>query len=287
MNKNQIKYIHCRAFEAFFESLDAWKKISHILKFSGNITQQEYDMILKGVYADICIPLWASAALGEDHPLLDETTWKMIRFFKMIFNLAGNLLINQHSDINNTVRLLKDESLCEMIIVSDIFMTPSARFADILLPAPSVLESNNITAPWNNEGDYLLSNSRAAEPLFGAIPDYDWIRMIARELGIEQEFTQGFETTEQWLEYLYQEHRKVEPELPAVPAYVACVDGPHDAGKYPLQLIGYHTKRRCHSIHDNNSWMVEVDPPAPLAKGNPQHTNLVEVKKCNTIVLNI
>ncbi len=27
-------------------------------------------------------------------------------------------------------------------------------------------------------------------------------------------------------------------------------------------MIGYHTKRRCHSIHDQNPWLEEVDPPA-------------------------
>ena len=32
------------------------------------------------------------------------------------------------------------------------------------------------------------------------------------------------------------------------------------AQKYPLQLIGWHTKRRCHSIHDNNQAMEKVDP---------------------------
>lgn len=98
---------------------------------------------------------------------------------------------------------------------------------------------------------------------------------------------------------------KVNEEIPAIPRYVECVEGPSDKlrEKYPLQLIGWHTKRRCHSIHDNNVLLEEVNPqtlwihpddaekrginvltsthkPTPVAKGNPQHTNLVEVKKC-------
>jgi len=59
---------------------------------------------------------------------------------KLLFNLGGNVLINQHSDINNTIRILKDTSKCEFIICSDVFMTPSAKFADLLLPATSFLE---------------------------------------------------------------------------------------------------------------------------------------------------
>ncbi|MDR3248879.1 MAG: molybdopterin-dependent oxidoreductase, partial [Treponema sp.] len=47
---------------------------------------------------------------------------------KLVFNFAGNTLINQHSDVNNTARVLKDTSLCEYIVGSDVLMTPSARF---------------------------------------------------------------------------------------------------------------------------------------------------------------
>ncbi|MBO6039708.1 MAG: molybdopterin-dependent oxidoreductase, partial [Oscillospiraceae bacterium] len=107
---------------------------------------------------------------------------------KLLLNLAGNTLINQHSDINATARLLREKDKCELIVVSDLFMTPSARFADILLPAPSVLESDNVTMPWAND-DYLLSNTRAVEPLFGAIPDYEWVRLVARHMGLEEAFT--------------------------------------------------------------------------------------------------
>ena len=327
---------------------------------------------------------------------------------KVIYNLAGNTLINQHSDINRTIRILKDPSLCELIVTSDLFMTASARWSDIILPAASVLESNNITMGWCND-DYLLSNSRAVQPLFGAMPDYEWICMIADEMGYGEAFRAGHESTQDWLVDLYHSFRKdKEPELPdyetfraeggyqykdpplriayreqietgvpfhtpsgkieiysaqihalgdpipPIPRYTPAPEGPDDAlrKKYPLQMIGYHTKRRCHSIHDQNPWLEEVDPPAlwihpddaekrgiengdlievfndrgtvripakvtkrimrgvtcmsqggwytpdqngvdtrgsinvltgvrptPLAKGNPQHTNLVEVRR--------
>ena len=327
---------------------------------------------------------------------------------KIIYNIAGNTLINQHSDINRTIRILKDESLCELIVTSDLFMTASARWSDLILPAASVLESNNVTMGWCND-DYLLSNSRAVEPLFGTMPDYDWVCMIADAMGYGEAFRAGHETTEDWILDLYNTFRQTkETELPPyevfrenggykyknpplriayrdqiekgipfhtpsgkiefysmqihelgdpippIPRYTPAPEGPDDAlrEKYPLQMIGYHTKRRCHSIHDQNPWLEEVDPPAlwmhpddaaargiangdmievfndrgtvripakvtrrimrgvtcmsqggwytpdkkgvdtrgsinvltgvrptPLAKGNPQHTNLVEVRK--------
>lgn len=238
---------------------------------------------------------------------------------KLIFNLAGNTLINQHSDINDTIRILEDTSKCECIICSDIFMTPSARFADILLPSTSVFEGNNIAPPWSGE-DYLLHNTKAIEPLFDCRFEYEWIKEVARGLGLYEEFTQGHELADDWLRAIYDDLRQVEKELPdydtfkaeggyqykknrpviafekniqegkpfhtpsgkieifsktlydmgnpeeipGLPCYTPCPEGPEDPlrERFPLQLIGYHTKRRCHSIHDNNEWMEEIDPPA-------------------------
>ena len=329
---------------------------------------------------------------------------------KLFFNLASNTLINQHSDINHTIEVLQDESKVEFLVCSDVFMTPSAKFADILLPAPSFLEEDNISSPWR-AGHYLLHNNQVIAPLFGCRTEYDWISDVAKRLGLWEKWSCGREKHTEWLEHLYNKLRKKEKELPpyetfkanggytyqnprsyiayeeqcrdpeqhpfstpsgkieifsqqlldfgepeeipALPVYVPCPEGPEDIlrEKYPLQLIGWHTKRRCHSIHDNNPWMEEVDPqrmwmhpedarergletgsiaevyndrgrlripvlvtnrimrgvvaiaqgawyqpgkdgvdergsinvltsskPTPLAKGNPQHTNLVEVK---------
>ena len=328
----------------------------------------------------------------------------------MIINLAGNTLINQHSDINNTVRILQDPKKCEFILCSDVFMTPSAKFADVLLPAPSFLEDENIVAPWGGFGDYLLYQNRVIKPLFEARFEYDFLRQLADRLGIGGQFSAGRRNYQDWLPELYQDIRTQEPqlpefdvfrkdggyyyknrqpsiaykkqiedfehnpfgtpsgkieifskaiydlnkpdELPAIPCYVPCPNGPGDKKieQYPLQLIGWHSKSRCHSIHDQSRWREETDPhrlwmhpfdagqrsiadgdlvevfndrgrtqikvliterivkgvvamaqgawyspdasgmdksgsinvltsviPTPLARGNPQHTNLVEV----------
>ncbi len=239
---------------------------------------------------------------------------------KMILNLAGNVLINQHSDINDTIRILEDDTKCEFIVCSDIFMTPSARYADILLPATSVFEGNNITPPWRGS-NYLLRNNKVVEPLFESRFEWEWLKEVAEKLGLYEEFADGRPELEQWLEDNYNILREREPglpeysefcrlggwqyrdpvcyvafeeqirdpehhpfptpsgkieifsrrlydlnqknEIPAIPKYVPCPEGPEDPlrERYPLQLIGWHTRRRCHSIHDNNEWMEEVEKP--------------------------
>ena len=66
---------------------------------------------------------------------------------KFIFNIAGNVLVNQHSDINRTVKILRDESLVRFIVVSDLFMTPSAKFADVLCPGGLVPRARRYRLP--------------------------------------------------------------------------------------------------------------------------------------------
>jgi anaerobic dimethyl sulfoxide reductase subunit A len=50
--------------------------------------------------------------------------------------------------------------------------------------------------------------------------------------------------------------------FPAIPRYVEPPEGATDplCEKYPLQLIGWHTNRRAHSIHDNNREMDKIEP---------------------------
>ena len=88
---------------------------------------------------------------------------------KFIFNIAGNVLVNQHSDVNRTVRILRDESLVRFIVVSDLFMTPSAKFADVLLPADSSLERDDIGFPWTGERYVILG--RKARRSAGRVPE--------------------------------------------------------------------------------------------------------------------
>lgn len=237
---------------------------------------------------------------------------------KMILNLAGNSLINQHGDINRTKEILQDTSKCEFIVCSDLFMTASAKFADILLPGVSMFESENITIPWKY-GDFVGFNNKMIEPLYEGRFEYEWLSEVAKKIGLEKEFTLG-RTVSQWLEAIYLELKEKEPELPlyeefkkqgiyryknnedfiafekecidpgknpfptksgkieifskeidendygefmpAIPRYVEPIEGAQDtlAQKYPLQLIGWHTKRRTHSIHDNNMELHKIDP---------------------------
>ncbi len=68
---------------------------------------------------------------------------------KLIINHAGNCLTNQHADINRTHDILADESLCEFIVVCDVCLTDSARYADIVLPDVARAERANLVSSGN------------------------------------------------------------------------------------------------------------------------------------------
>ena len=65
---------------------------------------------------------------------------------KMIVNSGGNTLINQHGGINQLRPILEDETKVETIVCVDTQMTPSAMFADYVLP-DSAIRSRSTSWP--------------------------------------------------------------------------------------------------------------------------------------------
>jgi anaerobic dimethyl sulfoxide reductase subunit A len=133
---------------------------------------------------------------------------------KFIWNFASNTLINQHSDINRTKRILSDEEKCEMIVVIDNVMTASARFADILLPATSSFEESDLCyQSYAMELGALILRQQAIEPMGECRTLYDICAGVAQRMGVFEEFTQG-RSHDEWVEHMYQQCRNVKPELP-------------------------------------------------------------------------
>ena len=138
---------------------------------------------------------------------------------KFIWNYAGNCLINQHADVNLTKSILEDDTLCEMIVVIDCHMTPSAKFADILLPDTTNYEKNDITENGDTgQMGYAIYTSRAVEPMFECKSVYDMCADIAERMGVREDYTEG-RTTEQWLEYCVEETRKNNPDFPDLESF--------------------------------------------------------------------
>ncbi|MDL2267519.1 molybdopterin-dependent oxidoreductase [Desulfovibrio sp. OttesenSCG-928-G15] len=139
---------------------------------------------------------------------------KLTTPIKFLWNYAGNCLTNQHGGINQMHPILADESKCESIVLLDTTFTPSARYADIVLPVCTNLEEHD----WAVGGDaniaYVIFDDKCIEPLGESRSIYDICADIAEGMGTREAFTEG-RTRQQWLEHLYAESRKNVPNLPA------------------------------------------------------------------------
>jgi len=69
-------------------------------------------------------------------------------------------------------------------VVSEHFLTDTARYADIVLPATTQLEQKDIMFSWGHL--YLSYNNPAIEPLGEALSNTELFRRLAKAMGIEE-----------------------------------------------------------------------------------------------------
>ncbi|MBY6108528.1 DMSO/selenate family reductase complex A subunit [Ferrimonas balearica] len=171
--------------------------------------------------ASICFHTWAEAIeRGEEMDALSDGVKglaegeKLGVNIKAVFSSSGNALINQHSEINHTRQILEDESKCELIVVTDCWMTASARFADYILPDTTWVESNDLANDSYASGEtgYLTFMSSSLDPLYNCRNLYQIGLGLAKVFGKEAEYTEG-RSEQEWLEHLYQGTVSSNPEL--------------------------------------------------------------------------
>ena len=131
---------------------------------------------------------------------------------KFVINYAGNCITNQNSDINWVHDVMSDESKCQFVLGSDILMTDSLKYSDVILPDLFRLEQPSMIGT-GGDGGYMLAGSEPYAPKFERKSAYDAAALIAAALGKEEAFTEG-KTQEDWLRECYETSREKDPELP-------------------------------------------------------------------------
>ncbi len=111
---------------------------------------------------------------------------------KAIYNVGGNYLI-QGSDINKNIRAF---SKVEFSVCHERFMTPTAKYCDVVLPTTTFLERNDIVNP--DGGNYLLFSNQVVSPIPEVRNDYDIFCQLSDRLGFLKEFSEG-KNEEEWL----------------------------------------------------------------------------------------
>ena len=111
--------------------------------------------------------------------------------FKLLYVTNGNPL-NQFPNSNRAIEALKK---VEFFVLHEQFMTPTSRYADILLPVNTQMERNDIIRPWLS-GPYFVYLNKAIDSLYESKSDLDICTELANRLGIE-----GYndKTEDEWL----------------------------------------------------------------------------------------
>jgi anaerobic dimethyl sulfoxide reductase subunit A len=148
---------------------------------------------------------WADGVRGVD---------KLGTDLKLLWSVASDILINQHANVNRSARILRDENLVECLVVQDNFMTPTARFADLVLPACTQFETWGIQDGWKY-GEEVILAPKILDPPFEARSDY-WIASeLARRLDLYDQYTQG-RNERDWVEWAIGHYR--EKRFPKIPS---------------------------------------------------------------------
>lgn len=118
---------------------------------------------------------------------------------KMAYWVGGNPFSHQQ-DRNEMLRAWRE---LDTFVVHDVQWTASARHADIVLPATTSYERNDI----EQVGDYALSHmvamKKIVEPVFEARSDFDIFAAVAEEMGVGYAYTQGLSEMD-WIRGIYE-----------------------------------------------------------------------------------
>ena len=95
--------------------------------------------------------------------------------------ICGTNRLNQYGNVNKGVKALKS---LEFIVTHEQFMNPTAKFADIILPANTFMERDDIAVPWLGSPYYIYLN-KAIDSLYETKSDLEICRELSKKLGIK------------------------------------------------------------------------------------------------------
>jgi biotin/methionine sulfoxide reductase len=115
---------------------------------------------------------------------------------------AGGNPFHHHQDLN---RLRRGWQRPETVIVNEIWWTATARHADIVLPATTTLERDDLASSPRDR--FIVAMKKAIEPAGQARNDYDIFTGLAERFGVREDFTERRDIMG-WVRHLYGEARE-------------------------------------------------------------------------------
>ncbi|RXK01101.1 trimethylamine-N-oxide reductase TorA [Arcobacter sp. CECT 8986] len=115
-----------------------------------------------------------------------------------IYWVGGNPF-SHHQDINTLIKAWKKP---RTIVVNELYWTPTARMADIVMPTTTSYERNDITMTGDYSNLNIVPMKQAVKKEYEAKDDYQIFSDLAKEFKVFDKFTQN-KTEMQWIEEFY------------------------------------------------------------------------------------
>jgi anaerobic selenocysteine-containing dehydrogenase len=272
----------------------AWRQ------FGGGLMHMTYELAGEALN-------WSSFNLPEELANQQTRTINMIQLGKALTDqeltpsIDALIVYNSNPAVTTPNQNLVLEGLKRndlLTVVSEHFMTDTARYADYIFPATSVLENWDILDSWGTP--YLNINEPAIAPLGESKPNSEFFRLLSKEMGFTEsylyetdldmvkntldtkhEYLKGvtFESMKKtgWTKYQLPEMWMPHAEGnfgtksgkclfynhdidPSLPDYVPVVYDRSIIEKYPLQLLSIKTpKHFLNSSHANIDYLISKE----------------------------
>jgi len=118
---------------------------------------------------------------------------------KLVY-VAGNNVFSHQQNTNELLRAMNQQ--VETYICQDPWWCASSRFADIVLPATTVLERDDMSSGGTYSNDKIYAMRQVIEPYGESLDDFEIFKRLADLMGVGYQFTEGL-TVRQVLENAY------------------------------------------------------------------------------------
>ncbi|MBY8217007.1 trimethylamine-N-oxide reductase TorA [Vibrio fluvialis] len=156
-----------------------------------------------GYSRTIPVARWIDAILEPGKKINHNGNTVTLPGFKMMV-ISGNNPWHHHQDRNKMKRAFQK---LETVVTIDFNWTATCRFSDIVLPACTQWERNDIDSYGSYSGKGLIVMHRLVDPMFQSRTDFEIMTELTRRFGRHEEFTRGMDEME-WVRSLYNDCKK-------------------------------------------------------------------------------
>lgn len=198
---------------------------------------------------------------------------------KMAYIVASGFL-NQQANVNYGIKALKS---LDFIVIHEQFMTPTAKFADIVLPINTFMERDDIAVPWLGSPYYLYLN-KAIDSLYESKSDLEVCRILGKKLGIgpgmldldEKQILRIFAQPRKDIKNFNKMKRDGYTKIKVEEPFVAFKEQINDPENYPFPTLSGKIEIYCEHLAEMNNPLI---PPVPKYLSHDEHYDSPKAKE--------